>query len=573
MSGESPVAGSRVAYLGKLEGEVTVIGGMVLKVLKSDCHVAVPPAVNPAAVDEILRSEKGVEFIVVRVGRAQLAEDSEAGRAVLTKGETRPSVSLALAPAVGLVRVYEEALDRDYSAESGDANPQLIALTEAGRLSPSLGSYAMVSCSGGPDGENPLASNGQLETMMTMMTQMLEQQQLLSARVQSIEKKGSGASSSKDRGPAAPSASAVASQQQPVDNAAAQAARLLASSGLWGDTVPPPHPALRTSGVQGEAAAAPLVRTVEPRTGAQPGEHQAIGSDDESVSDDESSPEQNAPPLILSYRRRKAGQRRGGSPKIKASDLEELDANTRIQYEVLKMMQTMNKRGRQCEESGDSSGSETGYVRRHQSGGIAGLHRQRRKFKRNPLRAVVRFRKKVMRKLGVQVTEGGVLMTPWAYTDYAHRVKSQFGRMVGLWKVFFALCKVLNLCENQEHELVAGTIAQLLKCLHQTALDGGHWGNASLLLPWSDPLEREQWAGEEDELEVNVKYQRSVRDLGLGLSKNANWASNGVQEDGQHGPDDDHAALAKGEGKGKRSARRAAAAEAKRLATGQPEKI
>ncbi len=572
MSGESPVVGSRVAYLGKLNEEISVIGGMVLKVLKHDCHVAVPPAVNPSAVEEVLKSDKGVEFIVVRVGRAQLAEDSEAGRAMLTKGETRPSVSLALAPSVSLVRVYEEALDREYSAESGDANPQLIALTEAGRQSPLLGSFAMVSCSGGPDGENPQVSSGQLETMMTMMTQMLEQQQLLSARVPSIEKKGTGASSSKDHGPGTPSASAAAVQQPSADSAAAQAARLLASSGLWGDTVPPPHPALQASGVQGEGAAARRVRTVEPKTGAAPVEHHAIGSDDESDSDEESSPEQNAPPLILSYRRRKVGKR-GGIPKIKASDLEELDANTRIQYEVLKMMQTMNKRGRQREDSDNSSGSEAGYVRQHQSGGIAGLHRQRRKFKRNPLRAVVRFRKKVMRKLGVQVTEGGVLMTPWAYTDYAHRVKGQFGRMVGLWKVFFALCKILNLCENQEHELVAGTVTQLLKCLHQTALDGGHWGNASLLLPWSDPLEREQWAGEEDELEVNVKYQRSVRDLGLGLSKNANWASNGVQEEGHHSLDDDQATPAKGEGKGKRSARRAAAAEAKRLAAGTPEKV
>ncbi len=54
---------------------------------------------------------------------------------------------------------------------------------------------------------------------------------------------------------------------------------------------------------------------------------------------------------------------------------------------------------------------------------------------------------------------------------------------------------------------------QLLKAMHQMALDNGGWNVASLLLPGEDPCSRPGFAASEGEIERIVQYQESIRKL------------------------------------------------------------
>ena len=87
--------------------------------------------------------------------------------------------------------------------------------------------------------------------------------------------------------------------------------------------------------------------------------------------------------------------------------------------------------------------------------------------------------------------------------------------MTGLWRVHFALSKMLALAEMKQGDQLACVIAQCLKAVHQVALDDGSWSNAVLLLPWQDPLARDLWAGEDGEMATAARYSRAIRDLQL----------------------------------------------------------
>ena len=127
------------------------------------------------------------------------------------------------------------------------------------------------------------------------------------------------------------------------------------------------------------------------------------------------------------------------------------------------------------------------------------------------------------------------------------------------------LSKMLTLAEEQKGELLAGTLVQGLKALHQVALDGGSWSNAVLPLPYDDPLTRDLWAGDELEMQTAVKFTRSVKDLCLRIH------AQGRHEDG----DGEHEAPTGQEaegGKGKGRAARKAAAVARKAAGEAEEK-
>ena len=85
--------------------------------------------------------------------------------------------------------------------------------------------------------------------------------------------------------------------------------------------------------------------------------------------------------------------------------------------------------------------------------------------------------------------------------------------MKGLWRLHFAMSKMLPLAEQNRTDLLAGTLAQTLKAVHQVALNSGSWSNAVLLLHWQDPLQRELWAGEDNEMATAARYSRSIKDL------------------------------------------------------------
>ena len=72
--------------------------------------------------------------------------------------------------------------------------------------------------------------------------------------------------------------------------------------------------------------------------------------------------------------------------------------------------------------------------------------------------------------------------------------------MSGLWRCHHAFSEVLELLEQQRVEEGAATCVQALKACHQAALDQGSWVLASTLLPWEDPLGRDAFGGDEEEM-------------------------------------------------------------------------
>ena len=85
--------------------------------------------------------------------------------------------------------------------------------------------------------------------------------------------------------------------------------------------------------------------------------------------------------------------------------------------------------------------------------------------------------------------------------------------MVGLWRTHYGLSEVLELLEQKRTEEAAATVVQLLKSLHQAVIDGGNWTLASSLLPWEDPLGRDVFGGDENELAAAASWTKSVREL------------------------------------------------------------
>ena len=85
--------------------------------------------------------------------------------------------------------------------------------------------------------------------------------------------------------------------------------------------------------------------------------------------------------------------------------------------------------------------------------------------------------------------------------------------MLGLWRCHHAASSILEMIEERRVEESAASLVQLLKALHQVAIDLGSWANASLLLPWEDPTERDLFGGDPVEMQVAASWNRGLLDL------------------------------------------------------------
>ena len=59
-------------------------------------------------------------------------------------------------------------------------------------------------------------------------------------------------------------------------------------------------------------------------------------------------------------------------------------------------------------------------------------------------------------------------------------------------------------------------MAQILKSLHQVALDQGAWLSAQHLLPGGDPIDRVAFGGSHQEMEAIAGYHDAIRKLKRG---------------------------------------------------------
>ena len=83
------------------------------------------------------------------------------------------------------------------------------------------------------------------------------------------------------------------------------------------------------------------------------------------------------------------------------------------------------------------------------------------------------------------------------YREYSKRLSGRFGRLKGLYRVHYMVSEALQTYEEHSPAVCRAMLVQLLKCLHQTAIDGGGWTLGFLMWPQEDPLASEPFGGEE----------------------------------------------------------------------------
>ncbi len=132
----------------------------------------------------------------------------------------------------------------------------------------------------------------------------------------------------------------------------------------------------------------------------------------------------------------------------------------------------------------------------------------RKGFRRHPNRVMRRYVRRIRARL-----VGTDTSKPWRFQDYSLKQVRLFGKLRGLWRVHFVLSEILETQLSGKHEVATALVIQLQKCLQQVALDRGSWAQGELLLETEDPLGREAFAAEPEELENIHKWMRAMKEV------------------------------------------------------------
>lgn len=152
------------------------------------------------------------------------------------------------------------------------------------------------------------------------------------------------------------------------------------------------------------------------------------------------------------------------------------------------------------------------------------LLRRRRLIRKHPERIIKPYIKKVRGKLiGIDPTKA------WRFVDYSLRLRRDFGKMAGMWRIHHNLSEVLEVSLAGESKITSAMLIQLQKCIHQAALDEGAWDKAELYLESENPLGPVQFPGEACETEGIHSYTKAVRELRR-YSRKTSGSSSGSEE-------------------------------------------
>eukprot|EP00929_Paragymnodinium_shiwhaense_P008266 TRINITY_DN112214_c0_g1_i1.p2 TRINITY_DN112214_c0_g1~~TRINITY_DN112214_c0_g1_i1.p2 ORF type:complete len:440 (-),score=61.56 TRINITY_DN112214_c0_g1_i1:575-1894(-) len=133
------------------------------------------------------------------------------------------------------------------------------------------------------------------------------------------------------------------------------------------------------------------------------------------------------------------------------------------------------------------------------------LDNMRRRTRSHPRPVIQQYVRDVMETLGA--SEGDA----WHFAHMTEKI--EWNKMKGLHRVHFHLSHALTWLLAGEHEAAGAYLVQLLRSLHQVALDNGSWQDASLLLPVQDPIQKREFGATERELETVAAYRKALNDL------------------------------------------------------------
>ena len=177
-----------------------------------------------------------------------------------------------------------------------------------------------------------------------------------------------------------------------------------------------------------------------------------------------------------------------------------------IQLQMLKQLKKLSK----TRDDTSSSGSDKSGGNRKAASKFRGVVRLRKHIRRKPLSFVRRYEAKVRRKLGAHDSR-----KVWRYSDLSWKLLSRFGKMKGLWRLHWVISEILQeaMLDDVDHDFVKAALAQTLKAVHQVAIDDGDWSTAFLFLPWEDPLQGDDFAGDPSEMLAAQAYRTAMSDL------------------------------------------------------------
>ena len=185
-----------------------------------------------------------------------------------------------------------------------------------------------------------------------------------------------------------------------------------------------------------------------------------------------------------------------------------------IQLEMLRLLSRMNGKRRDDEGSDSESGEDDNGLNLRYGSKKDGFHKleaMKARVLKNPKRVCKLYRSHVKDCLGVIDSR-----QVWLYRDFTRRLLPTFGKMRGLWRIHNALSEIHQLQMGGRADQASAFTVQLLRALHQVAIDHGEWHTALKLLPHKDPLERETFGGTEQDLQAVYAYQESLNKLKYG---------------------------------------------------------
>ena len=180
----------------------------------------------------------------------------------------------------------------------------------------------------------------------------------------------------------------------------------------------------------------------------------------------------------------------GYAAPVTSPDFQQMDP----QNQMMMMMPMIQQQGKKSSTEEEKGGKAFRRIRSMKA-----------RTEDQPEKIVSQFLEEAMDKLGVEEGDAWQL---WMLSE-----KINWGNMSGLHRCHFHLCHALTLSLRGKKTQCEAYMVQILRALHQVALDGGTWGTASLLLPRADPIYREQFGATGEELEAIVAYQEALKKI------------------------------------------------------------
>ena len=230
--------------------------------------------------------------------------------------------------------------------------------------------------------------------------------------------------------------------------------------------------------------------------------------------------------------------------RVMTDPSQSMDASTLatlVQMELLRELKGKKKKSThsygstELVASSDSDSSSGGDIRLRGAGKALKAYRKTQKdMKKNPARHVKRYIKEVEQVLGADAS------VPYLLTDYTRKLG--WGKFRTLQRLHHALSAILETQLKGKTMEATLQITQVLRSIHQCALDQGNWQTAWLLTGMQDPLEKPRFGGEAQSLEAIAAYIKAMDDLEKRSTSSS--ASRSQEEDAPAG--------AKGNKKGKK---------------------